>query len=698
MPSTKSRMRVVQLPLSATEDMLVGSIDLGLAMDAGVRALRPGLLAEANQNILYIDEVNLLPDHITDSILDAAASGWNTVEREGISYAHPSRFILIGTMNPEEGELRPQILDRFGLYAETNSVEDPLQRARLVILNEEFAADPAGLISIHERMLKKLNSKIETAKLLLPKVKASRDVCSVIAETCSRLKVDGFRPDIVAVKVAKALAALKESTTITQEDVTLSLELALGHRTRKSGLEPPPTPVEIRKALRRSKRNAIVLGGEVSLDRLRGVIGLPREAIDQLLRSATRSYLLSALIFIVFIASVTYTIDYLRTIITPTQPTPITFLLELALGIFFSVITLHLTRVRREEEGVVAAVDLSDLNIRTSRHLNLPDRKIRGGGGSTAGKVIYEEEVMTPQNGLKILTSIGPAVERRIEKKPMLRERSQKGVGHFQGRRTRTVTSTSMGRYSWYRIPKEEPRDIALGPTLRAAAVHQSREEAGLRIEIRQEDLREKVREYRAPHSIVLLVDMSLSMVESVENVIRSVHELQRNVYRRRDRVGLIVFKGSKAFTIQHPTSNLDLVVKRLREVGASDFTPLAAGLYQAWKTLKQEKLRSKEAIQSLVVISDGIANVPLNTPISPLTRRRYLSEAQADAFDVARLLAKEKIKLHVVNTRHSEEEAVALPTLYEGFRIQYTPTQFLVELANLAGGSYQGMKHLENS
>jgi len=601
-------------------------------------------------------------------------------------------------MNPEEGELRPQILDRFGLHAETNSVEDPLQRARLVALNEEFAAEPTALIASHERGLKELSSRIEKAKLLLPKVNASRDVCSVIAETCSRLKVDGFRPDIVAVKTAKALAAYKESTTITQEDVTLSLELALGHRTRKSGLEPPPTPAEIRRALRRSKRKAIVLGGEVSLDRLRGVIGLPREAIEQLLRSATRSYLLSALIFLVFIASVTYSIDYLRTMLTPTQPTPFTVILELALGIFLSVIALHLTRVRREEEGVVAAVDLSDLSIRTSKHLRLPDRKIRGGGGSTAGKVVYEEEVATPQNGLKILTSIGPAVERRVEMKPMLRERSRRGAGHFRGRRARTVTSTSKGRYSWYRIPKEEPRDIALGPTLRAAAVHPSRGEAGPRIEIRQEDLREKVREYRAPHSIVLVVDMSLSMVESVENVIKSVHELQRNVYRRRDRVGLIVFKGSKAFTIQHPTSNLDLVVKRLREVGASDFTPLAAGLYQAWKTLKQEKLRSREAVQSLVVISDGIANVPLSTPISPLTRRRYLSEAQADAFDVTRLLAKEKIRLHVVNTRHSEEEAVALPTVYEGFRIKYTPTQFLVELANLAGGSYQGMKHLENS
>jgi Mg-chelatase subunit ChlI/Mg-chelatase subunit ChlD len=692
MPTSKSQMRVVQLPLSATEDRLVGSIDLDRAMDEGVRSLRPGLLAEANQNILYIDEVNLLPDHITDSILDAAASGWNTVEREGISYAHPSRFILIGTMNPEEGELRPQILDRFGLYAETHSIEDPGQRARLVALNEEYASDPTALISSHELGLKELGSRIEKAKKLLPEVEVSRDVCSVIAETCSRLRVDGFRPDIVAVKAAKALAAFQEATTITQEDVIFSLELALGHRTRRSGLEPPPSQAEIRKALRRSKRRGVLLGGEVSLDRLRGVIGLPRDVIEDLIRAATKSYLLSILIFIVFIASITYSIEYLRTMMIPTQPTSITVLLEIALGILLSVLVFRLTRVGKEEEGVVAAVDLSDLTIRTSRHLQLPDRKMQVGGGSTAGKVVYEQEVATPQNGLKILTSIGPTVGRRIDIKPMRRERSRSGAGHFRGRRARTVTSTSMGRYAWYRIPKEAPRDIALGPTLRAAATRRPKEGAGPCIEIKQEDLREKVREYRAPHSIVLLVDMSLSMIESVENVIKSVYELQRDVYRRRDRVGLIVFKGSKAFTIQHPTSNLDLVVKRLREVGASDFTPIAAGLYQAWKTLKQEKLRNREAVQSLVVVSDGITNVPLNTPLSPLTRRRYMSEAQADAFDVARLLAKEKIRVHVVNTKHSEGEAEASPVMYEGLRVKFSPTQFLIELARLAGGRYRGM------
>jgi magnesium chelatase subunit D len=200
------------------------------------------------------------------------------------------------------------------------------------------------------------------------------------------------------------------------------------------------------------------------------------------------------------------------------------------------------------------------------------------------------------------------------------------------------------------------------------------------------------VREYSAPYSIVLLVDMSLSMIESVDNIVETVYSLHGEVYRRRDRVGLVVFKGKKAYTLQHPTRNLDLVVKKLRTVGASDFTPLAAGMFQSWKTLKQEKLRNKDAIPHLYIVSDGIVNVPLDTPLSPLTRRRYSSEAQADAFDVARLLAKEEIKVHVFNTKHSSQDEEE-PPREEGNRLRLRPTQFLKELARVSKGEYVGLR-----
>ena len=300
--------------------------------------------------------------------------------------------------------------------------------------------------------------------------------------------------------------------------------------------------------------------------------------------------------------------------------------------------------------------------------------------------------VETPDYGLKILEPMKIAPKGPDSLRLRRLGRPVRGSGYARGRRTKVISSSSRGRYAWYQIPKGGRGDVALVPTLRAAALHQrerGREDG--RILITPDDIRVKVREYRAPFSIVLLVDMSLSMVGSVNNIIQTIYSLHRDVYRQRDRVGLIVFKGSKAFTIQHPTRNLKAVVEKLRGVGASDFTPMAAGLFEAYKALKQEKLRNRDAIPHLIVISDGIANVPLDVPLSPLTRRRYSSEAQADAFDVARLIAKAGYRVIVINTSHSEKEARDFPVLVEDRRLRLTPTQFLMEISRLTKGDYVG-------
>jgi magnesium chelatase subunit D len=256
LPSTKSRMKVVQLPLSATEDMLVGSIDLGLAMDAGVRALRPGLLAEANQNILYIDEVNLLPDHITDSILDAAASGWNTVEREGISYAHPSRFILIGTMNPEEGELRPQLADRFALHIYIEGIYDREQRVEIIRRNLEFGEDPVGFTKSWSREQTELKKRIVAAREIVAEVKVPDYLLEAVATACVRLHVDGHRPDISTIRAAKALAALDGRRQVAPKDILKVDVMAVGYRTRGFGFEEPARPEEIREVFKEEVESA----------------------------------------------------------------------------------------------------------------------------------------------------------------------------------------------------------------------------------------------------------------------------------------------------------------------------------------------------------------------------------------------------------------------------------------------------------
>jgi magnesium chelatase subunit D len=333
----RGRMKIIQVPLSVTEDMLLGSIDMEKAMVKGTKSLEPGLLAEANQNILYIDEVNLLPDHITDSILDAAASGWNTVEREGISVQHPSRFILVGTLNPEEGELRPQILDRFGIFGETSNILDPEIRARVIDKNEKFHQDPLKFIENSREYLEYLTNRIQKSQQRLTNVEVPAEVYTLVAETCSRLKVDGFRPDIISIKVARALAAFYERDQVMKEDIQQALELTLGHRTRKSGLSPPPLKRDIRSALRISElRQKIDVNLKIS--KLVGFVMMPVELIERLTRFVRLREIKKVVSIGVIIISVFVMIDWIRFNITKNQSSGINLFLEFLLSIFLLIL------------------------------------------------------------------------------------------------------------------------------------------------------------------------------------------------------------------------------------------------------------------------------------------------------------------------------------------------------------------------
>ncbi|ALL01462.1 putative magnesium chelatase [Pyrodictium delaneyi] len=232
-------MRVIDLPLSISVDRLVGSIDVEAALREGRVVFKPGLLAEANRNILYIDEVNLLDDYIADIILDAAATGWNTVEREGFSVRHPARFILVGSMNPEEGELRPQLLDRFGLYVEVMASQDPEERMLIVERVEEFHRDPIGFMKRFEESEEKLRQRIIRARELLSRVEMPRSLLRLIAETVVKLGIRTHRAEITVVRTARALAALDGRERVSLDDVKRAMELALPHRLRSHPFENP---------------------------------------------------------------------------------------------------------------------------------------------------------------------------------------------------------------------------------------------------------------------------------------------------------------------------------------------------------------------------------------------------------------------------------------------------------------------------
>ena len=240
LPVVRRRRRIVDLPLNATEDRVSGSVDVARALASGEQALEPGLLAEANRGILYVDEINLLDDHLTDVLLDAAALGVNVVEREGVSVSHPARFLLVGTMNEEEGELRPQIADRLGLEVEVEALKEPESRAEIVRRREAFSADPAAFRARWADAQSELAERVAAAEARLGSVRLEEDLYAAVGQVVVRSGVESHRADITIVECAKASAALAGRDAANADDVLAAAELALGHRLALDPFGPAP--------------------------------------------------------------------------------------------------------------------------------------------------------------------------------------------------------------------------------------------------------------------------------------------------------------------------------------------------------------------------------------------------------------------------------------------------------------------------
>lgn len=247
----KDKMRVVDLPVSATEDRVVGSLDIEEAIQHGKKKFDLGVLALANRGILYVDEINLLDDHIVDLLLDSAAMGVNTVEREGISFSHPAQFILVGTMNPEEGELRPQLLDRFGFSVDIKGIKDPEKRIDIVKRRGAFEVDPHGFLHEYHDLEMELSHRIVTARNLLPRVTIDDELLLINAKIAIALEVDGHRGDLTLMKGARAMAAFEGHEQVEKEDIRKVVEMVFLHRLKS-------LPFETTKKFNMDKINAII--------------------------------------------------------------------------------------------------------------------------------------------------------------------------------------------------------------------------------------------------------------------------------------------------------------------------------------------------------------------------------------------------------------------------------------------------------
>ncbi|MFF7445247.1 MULTISPECIES: putative cobaltochelatase [unclassified Streptomyces] len=502
--------RMVELPVGASEDRLVGALDIERALAEGVKAFEPGLLADAHRGILYVDEVNLLHDHLVDLLLDAAAMGASYVEREGVSVRHASKFLLVGTMNPEEGELRPQLLDRFGLTVEVAASREPDQRVEVVRRRLAYDDDPAGFAARWADEEAAVRQRIVAARELLPSVRLGDGALRQIAATCAAFEVDGMRADIVMARTATALAAWAGRTEVLAEDVRQAALLALPHRRRRNPFDAP---------------------------------GLDEDKLDETLE---------------------------------------------------------------EFSGDGEGDEDPD-----------PDGPGGGGGGQPSPESGPQggDEGARPEEGEggePQPAGAGAGEQSAVRAAEPFRTKvlSVPGLGDgAAGRRSRA--RTEQGRTTGARRPQGALTKLHLAATVQAAAPHQrARGRSGPGLVVRRDDLRQATREGREGNLVLFVVDASGSMAarQRMSAVKGAVLSLLLDAYQRRDKVGLVTFRGAAAEVALPPTSSVDAAAARLETLPTGGRTPLAAGLLRAHEVLRVERLRDPARRALVVVVTDGRA------------------------------------------------------------------------------------------
>ncbi|MEU3953775.1 putative cobaltochelatase [Streptomyces achromogenes] len=506
---TERAARMVELPVGASEDRLVGALDIERALAEGVKAFEPGLLADAHRGILYVDEVNLLHDHLVDLLLDAAAMGASYVEREGVSVRHAAKFLLVGTMNPEEGELRPQLLDRFGLTVEVAASREPDQRVEVVRRRLAYDDDPAGFAAKWAREEAAVRQRIVAARELLPQVRLGDAALRQIAATCAAFEVDGMRADIVMARTATALAAWAGRTDVLAEDVRQAALLALPHRRRRNPFDAP---------------------------------GLDEDKLDETLEQ--------------------YSGDV--------------------------------------GDG---GDDEPDPDGPGGGGQPAPDSGPQGDGGEAARPEAGE-------GGQPQASGAGEQSAVRATEPFRTKVLSVPGIGEgAAGRRSRA--RTEHGRTTGARRPQGTLTKLHLAATVQAAAPHQrARGRSGPGLVVRRDDLRQATREGREGNLVLFVVDASGSMAarQRMSAVKGAVLSLLLDAYQRRDKVGLVTFRGTSAEVALPPTSSVDAAAARLETLPTGGRTPLAAGLLKAHEVLRVERLRDPARRPLVVVVTDGRA------------------------------------------------------------------------------------------
>lgn len=489
-----SGRKTLEVPLNVTEDRLVGTLDLTNAVNSGEKCFEKGLLYEADGNFLYVDEINLLGTHISGILAEVIASQENIVSRDGIEYRHPCRCIPIGTMNPEEGTLRPQLLDKFGLFVNVSGEENIELRTEVIRRRLEYELDPESFCARFRPQEEKLARQIIDAKKRLERLSISEKILRLCALAANSALCEGNRCEIILAETAKALCAWRNGAEVTADDVSEAAKFVLPHRMRNA-----PQEETVQQNTETSDKNE------------------PPENTE----------------------------DNSQTETEPPQDT-----------------ALQEENSAEQNEKAEAAGDEFPLSAE--------------GIKSAAGK-----------NG-------------------------------GSGKRSKTIANENSGRYVRSTVPHGKCTDIAIIPTLCNAALNQRRRtpENGMKLSVRPSDIRKKIREKRTGATILFAVDASGSMgaKRRMRAVKGAVKGLLSEAYRKRDRVGVVAFRGNGAQTLLNITGSPELARKCMDELPTGGKTPLAAGIAAACELLRAERIRTPDALQYLILISDGKANVPLRS------------------------------------------------------------------------------------
>jgi magnesium chelatase subunit D len=535
-PSRSRPARLVELPVGASEDRVVGALDLERALTEGVKAFEPGLLAAANRGLLYVDEVNLLHDHLVDLLLDAAALGTAYVEREGVSVRHAARFLLVGTMNPEEGELRPQLLDRFGLTVEVAAPRDTTLRAEVVRRRFASDADPVGFAAAWAEQESGLARRIADARALLPRVALSDAALRQVTSVCAAFDVDGLRADLVTARAAIAHAAWSGREEVTEDDVRVAARLALPHRRRRNPFDAP---------------------------------GLDDDTLEQALSDARPENDGGP---------------------DDDGPSP--------------------------DGGPSGGAPFDGPSDGGPSDGGPSDGGPSSGGAPPGEGGSAEGPTTAPRGEGGGHTDAAPAPERAAvapDAPFRIRRLEVPGIGAgAAGRRSRA--RSERGRVVGSRVPEGTVTKLHLTDTVLAAAPHQrarGRSGPGLRLE--RSDLRQATLEGREGNLVLFVVDASGSMGarSRMAAVKGAVLSLLLDAYQRRDKVGLVTFRGGGAELALPPTWSVEAAAARLTSLPTGGRTPLAAGLLRAHEVLRVERVRDPQRRPLLVVVTDGRATGP---------------------------------------------------------------------------------------